>query len=52
MMIKHQFQKQNKYKSEWNTKPKFCDVCNLWTTNNMWYSHKKKKLHLENVEKS
>ena len=44
--------KKNKYKSEWNTKPKFCDVCNLWTTNNMWYSHKKTKLHLENVEKN
>ena len=43
--------KKNKYKSEWNTKSKFCDVCNFWTTNNMWYSHKKSKVHLENVEK-
>jgi group I intron endonuclease len=44
-------QKKLEYKSEWGKKPKFCDVCNLWTTNNMWYSHKKTKLHLENVEK-
>ena len=46
------YQKKLEYKSEWGKKPKFCEVCNLWTTNNMWYSHKKKKLHLENVEKS
>ena len=45
-------QKKLEYKSEWGKKPKFCEVCNLWTTNNMWYSHKKTKLHLENVEKS
>jgi len=42
-------QKQNKYKSEWNTKPKFCDVCNLWTTNNSWCHHKKTKLHQNNL---
>jgi hypothetical protein len=42
--------KKLKNKSEWGKKPKFCEVCNLWTTNNMWYSHKKTKLHLENVE--
>ena len=46
------YQKKLKNKSEWGKKPKFCDVCNLWTTNNMWYHHKKTKLHLENVEKS
>ena len=41
--------KKLEYKSEWGKKPKFCEVCNLWTTNNMWYSHKKTKLHLENI---
>ena len=45
-------QKKLKNKSEWGKKPKFCEVCNLWTTNNMWYHHIKDKLHLENVEKS
>ena len=43
--------KKNKYKSEWNTKPKFCDLCNFWTTNNSWCHHIKTKLHLENVAK-
>ena len=42
--------KKNKYKSEWNTKPKFCDICNFWITNNSWCHHIKTKLHLENVE--
>jgi group I intron endonuclease len=46
------YQKKLKNKSEWGKKPKFCEVCNLWTTNNMWYKHKKTKLHLDNVEKS
>ena len=45
-------QKKLKNKSEWGKKSKFCEVCNLWTTNNMWYHHKKTKLHLDNVEKS
>ena len=45
-------QKKLEYKSEWGKKPKFCDVCNLWITNNVWYSHKKTKLHLENIEKN
>ena len=42
-------QKQNKYKSEWNTKPKFCEVCNLSTTNNSWCHHIKTKLHQNNL---
>ena len=45
---KHKKKLENK--SEWGKKPKFCEVCNLWTTNNMWYHHKKTKKHLKNVE--
>ena len=43
--------KKLEYKSEWGKKPKFCDLCNFWTTNNNWCHHIKTKLHLENVEK-
>ena len=44
---KHQKKLENK--SEWGKKPTFCEVCNLSTTNNMWYSHKKTKLHQNNL---
>ena len=44
------YQKKLKNKSEWGKKPKFCEVCNLSTTNNMWYSHKKSKEHLNNLK--
>ena len=43
-------QKKLKNKSEWGKKPKFCEVCNLWTTNNMWCHHKKSKEHLNNLK--
>tara|TARA_B110001452_G_scaffold59630_1_gene46430 strand:+ start:419 stop:991 length:573 start_codon:yes stop_codon:yes gene_type:complete len=43
------YQQKLKNKSEWGKKPKYCEVCNLSTTNNMWYHHKKTKLHQNNL---
>ena len=36
--------------SEWGKKSKFCEVCNLSITNNMWCLHKKSKEHLNNLK--
>ena len=43
-------QKKLKNMREWGKKPKFCDLCNFWTTNNMWCHHKKSKEHLNNLK--